>query len=189
MLVSYPDQEVAAELLEGFSNGFRLKYTGPRIHTFSKNLLSAEQHKNEMLLKLQNEVKLGWILGPFKNMPISTLQISPIGLGPKPDRNWRLITNLSHPPNKGIHSYIDHDFCKVNYSSLDSILEMIYNCGKSAELANIDIKSAFKLLIVNPADFDLLGIKFDNMYYIDKCLPMGCSVSCNLFEKFFSFVQ
>jgi hypothetical protein len=31
MLVSYPDQEVAAELLEGFSNGFRLKYTDPRI--------------------------------------------------------------------------------------------------------------------------------------------------------------
>jgi hypothetical protein len=66
---------------------------------------------------------------------------------------------------------------------------MIYNCGKSAELAKIDIKSAFRLLIVNPADFDLLGIKFDNMYYIDKCLPMGCSVSCNLFKKFSSFVQ
>ena len=87
ILVSYPDQEVAAELLDGFSNGFRLKYTGPRIHTFSKNLLSAEQHKNETLLKLQNEVKLGRILDPFKNMPISKLQISPIGLVPKPDRN------------------------------------------------------------------------------------------------------
>jgi hypothetical protein len=45
--------------------------------------------------------------------------------------------------------------------------------------------SAFRLLIVNPADFDLLGIKFDNMYYIDKCLAMDCSVSCNLFEKYY----
>jgi hypothetical protein len=69
---------------------------------------------------------------------------------PKPDGNWRLITNLFHPPNKGINSYIDYEFCKVNYSFLDSILEMIYNCGKSAELAKIDIKSAFRLLIVNP---------------------------------------
>ena len=189
ILASYPDQEVAAELLDGFSNAFRLKYTGPRIHTFSKNLLSAEQHKNETLLKLQNEIKLGRILGLFKNMPISTLQISPIGLVPKPDGNWRLNTNLSHPPSKGIHSYIDPEFCKVNYSSLDSILEMIYNCGKSAELANIDIKPAFRPLIVNSADFDLLGIKFDNMYYIDKSLHMGCSVSCNLFEQFSSFLQ
>ena len=53
------------------------------------------------------------------------------------------------------------------------------------ELTKNYIKSAFRLLIVNPADVDLLGIKFDNMYYIDKCLPMDCSVSCNLFEKFY----
>ena len=66
---------------------------------------------------------------------------------------------------------------------------MIYNCGRSAELTKNYIKSAFRLLIVNPADVDLLGIKFDNMYYIDKCLPMDCSVSCNLFEKFSSFLQ
>ena len=55
-------------------------------------------------------------------------------------------------------------------------------------------------------DFDLLGITFCNRYYIDKCLPMGCSVSCNryyidkclpmgcsvscnLFEKFSTFLQ
>lgn len=41
-----------------------------------------------------------------------------------------------------------------------------------AKLANIDIKSAFRLLMVNPADFDLLGITFCNIYYIDKCLPI-----------------
>jgi hypothetical protein len=66
---------------------------------------------------------------------------------------------------------------------------MIYNCGRSAEQRKFDIKSAFRLLIVNPADFDLLGMKFDNMYYIDKCLLMDCSVSCNLFEKFSIFLQ
>jgi hypothetical protein len=46
-----------------------------QVHEFTllkKNLLFAEQHKNEMLLKLQNEVKLGRILGPFKNMPIKS---------------------------------------------------------------------------------------------------------------------
>jgi hypothetical protein len=74
---------------------------------------------------------------------------SKIVVVPKPDGNWRLNTNLSHPPNKGMHSYIDYEFCKVNYSSLDSILEMIYNCGKSAELSKIDIKSAFRLANYN----------------------------------------
>jgi hypothetical protein len=35
-----------------------------------------------------------------------------------------------------------------------------------------NIKSAFRLLNVYPGDFDLLGIKFLDEYYIDKCMPM-----------------
>lgn len=31
-------------------------------------------------------------------------------------------------------------------------------------------------------DFDLLGFMFDSMYYIDRCLPMRCSVSCKVFQ-------
>ncbi|KAK6170386.1 hypothetical protein SNE40_018795 [Patella caerulea] len=53
----------------------------------------------------------------------------------------------------------------------------------------MDIKSAFRLLPIYPGDFDLLGFQFDNKYYIDKCLPMGCSISCSLFEKFSTFLH
>jgi len=66
---------------------------------------------------------------------------------------------------------------------------MISSLGKSALIAKVDISQAFRLLIINPADFDLLGIMFDNEYYIDKCLPMGCSISCSLFEKFSTFLH
>lgn len=53
----------------------------------------------------------------------------------------------------------------------------------------MDIKSAFRLLPVSPEDFELLGIQFDKYYYIDKCLPMGCALSCKLFETFSTFIQ
>ena len=56
-------------------------------------------------------------------------------------------------------------------------------------MGKIDIKSAFRLLIVNPADFDLLGIEFQGLYYVEKNLPMGLAQSCNLFEKFARFLQ
>lgn len=56
-------------------------------------------------------------------------------------------------------------------------------------LAKMDIKIAFRLLIIHSADFDLMGIKFGEFYYIDKCLHMGCSVSCKLFETFSTFLQ
>lgn len=188
-MVGYPDQEVAAELYHGFLEGFRLQYTGPRKHFLSNNLLSAEQLKDETLAKLTKEVQLGRVLGPFSTLPISTLRVSPIGLVPKSDGSWRLISNLSHPPGNSVNDFINEEFCKVNYSSLDNILDMIYELGRGTKLGKIDIKSAFRLLVVNPADFDLLGIQFNGKFYIDKCLPMGCSVSCNLFEKFSTFVE
>jgi hypothetical protein len=49
---------------------------------------------------------------------------------------------------------------------------MISSLGKGAELGKIDIKQAFRLLIVNPTDFDLLGIQFEGKYWVDKNLPM-----------------
>jgi hypothetical protein len=37
--------------------------------------------------------------------------------------------------------------------------------------------------------FDLLGFKIGSNYYIDKCLPMGCSISCKTFEHFSTFIH
>ena len=189
LLERYPDIHVANELLCGFTTGFRLQYTGPRFHSISKKIISAFQYKEETMKKLKKEINMGRMLGPFAELPISTLRISPIGLVPKSDGTWRLITNLSYPHDNSVNTFIDDKFCKVKYSTFDDILDKIYDLGPRALLGKIDIKSAFRLLIVHPADFDLLGIKFEGEFYIDKCLPMGCSLSCNLFEKCSTFLQ
>lgn len=47
------------------------------------------------LNKPLKEVKLGRMLGPFQNKPSSNLRVPPVGLTPKDDGTWRLITNLS----------------------------------------------------------------------------------------------
>lgn len=38
--------------------------------------------------------------------------------------------------------------------------------------------SAFRLLPIHKSDFVLLGFKIQNMFFIDKGLAFGCSVSC-----------
>ena len=56
-------------------------------------------------------------------------------------------------------------------------------------MAKMDIKSALRLLKCNPGDFDLLGITLEENYYIDKCMPMGCSIYCATFEQFSTFLH
>ena len=189
LLKKYPKIEVADELLKGFKFGFRLGYTGPRVGGESENLKSVLQYPDKTKEKILNEQKLGRIAGPFKTKPIVNLKISPIGIIPKAEGLWRLITHLSYPENKSVNSFIDPEECTVVYTSLDEVLQEIAKMGKGTLLAKMDIKSAFRLMIINPGDFDLLGFKFQGNYYIDKCLPMGCSKSCSLFEKFSTFLQ
>lgn len=180
---------MAKEILHGFTYGFKLNYTGPRIFTFSDNLRSASQFKNQLQEKILKEVKERRIMGPFLQSPMPNMHISPIGLVPKSSGGWRMITHLSYPPSLGINSFIDPELCTVRYTAFDTVVDMITRIGPGAELGKVDIKSAFRLLPVYPGDFELLGFRFRDHYYIDKCLPMGCSISCAIFEKFSTFLQ
>ena len=58
-----------------------------------------------------------------------------------------------------------------------------------ATMAKADIESAFRLLPVHPDSFHLLGFQLDGLFYFDKCLPMGCAISCVYFEAFSTFLE
>lgn len=177
-------------LMQGFKRGFSLQYEGPRVASESKNLKSARLHPDIVKQNIQNEIDLERIAGPFKERPIQTLRVSPIGLVPKKSSDkFRLIHHLSYPAGESLNDYIDPDNCSVQYTSFDKAVEMIQALGKNCELFKMDIKSAFRLLPVMPKDFDQLGFKFEDMYYFDKCLPFGCAISCNLFNRFADFLQ
>lgn len=185
----YPLQEVAAELVRGFEEGFHLHYEGPREAFECKNLKSAFTNPEQLRDKLQSEIDLGRIAGPFNERPFSNLRVSPIGLVPKKSGGWRMITNLSYPKNFSVNDFIDPSLTATYYTSFDKAIETVQRLGVGAWLGKKDIKSAFRLLPMHPDDYVLLGMKFQNKYYIDKCLPMGCSISCSLFEKFSSFLE
>ena len=71
----------------------------------------------------------------------------------------------------------------ANYTKFDEAINMAQRLGRGAFFAKSGIKSATRLLPIWSGDFELLGFKFDNYYYYDKCLPFGCSISCSTFEK------
>lgn len=117
------------------------------------------------------------------------MSVSPIGLVPKISGGWRLITHLSYPSQGSVNDFIDPDVETVKYSSFDKVVEMASKLGRCTLCGKMDISRAFRLLLVHPGDFYLLEIYFDGFYYIDKCMPMGCSLSYAMFEKFATFLH
>ena len=128
--------------------------------------------------------------GPFPTCLFPQLQCSSIGLVPKhePDSH-RLIQHLSFSHGGSINDFIDDDKCKVHYASFDKAVDMTMSSEHGVRLAKSDIKSTFRLLPVLPADYELLGFMFDCNIHYDKCFPMGCTISCALFEKFSAFLE
>ena len=187
ILHNYPNKHDAKLILDGFKYGIKLDFTGVRLPQEYGNLLSVKQNPSAAINKLKNEIDLGRMAGPFDNRPISNLRCVLIGLVSKKTGGLRLITHLLYPKRFSVNDHIDETYTKVLYSSFDNVVSMMQKLGKNALLAKMDIKSTFRLLKVYPGDFDLLVIKILENYYIDKCMPMGCSISCSSFEKKFYF--
>lgn len=180
----------ASELLNGFTNGFSLHYTGLRVDSLADNLRSAKQNPEIVRQRIQSEVSAGRVAGPFITRPLPNLRISPLGLVPKKvPGEFRLIHHLSYPSGCSLNDFIDPALCTVQYTSFDEAIYMVQDLGQGCLLGKSDIKSAFRLLPVAPEDFDQLGFCFDDKYFFDKAMPFGCSISCNTWEKFARFLE
>ena len=65
----------------------------------------------------------------------------------------------------------------------------VCSCDVGAELAKYDVKSSFCILPVHPDDLDLLDFVSAGAVFMDRAVPMGCSVFCAAFEHFSSFLD
>ena len=190
LLDSYPEQQTAQFLAKGFSEGFELYYSGPRLPVEFPNLQSVLSNLSIAQQKIDKEVALGRVAGPFTSRPLVNLRVNPLGLVPKQTPGeYRMIHHLSYPPGYSINDFIEDDKCNVEYSRFDDAVELVAKLGQDTLLAKADIKSAFRLLPVSPRDFELLGMKINGKFYVDKCLPMGVRCAPAYFEKFSTFVE
>lgn len=189
-LREYPDR-AAAELLEfGFRDGFRIPCVSATLAGEFRNLSSVSVRPEVVSAKFLKEVSLGRMAGPFSVLPLSDLCVSPLGLVPKKEPGqFRLIHHLSYPSGSSVNDGIDPARCKVVYTSFDAALHWVRRCGRGALLAKTDIEAAFRLLPVHPESFRWLGCFWEGQFFVDLCLPIGCSISCSYFETFSTFLE
>ena len=144
---------MASLLRTGFTCGFRLGCVGPRIARDAHNLASVKSNPALALSKLDKEVSLGRMAGPFQGSPIANLRISPIGLVPKTEPGcFRLIHHLSHPEMESVNDGIDKQLCSVRYTSFDNAVNLVVGAGEGALMAK-----AFRLLPNTPMTFASLA--------------------------------
>ena len=160
------NNSISDYLIQGFVHGFSIRYLGSLIAMRSQNLKSAKDN-------------------PFDVPPFDPFRVSPLGIIPKKSPGeFRLIHHLSYPAGSSVNDGIPKELATVKYATIDDAIRLIKSLGKGCFLAKTDIKSAFRIIPVSPHDFPLLGMEWQGKFYFDKCLPMGCSSSCNIFETF-----
>ena len=178
----HPNQKFASDLLHDLQWGCRLGYTGPCAPRVTPNLKSATLHPQAVSDALAKEVTCSHTAGPFQEPPIQNLQCSPLGVLPKKDGTWRIIMDLSSPHGSSVNDFISKDTYTLHYATFDQALALVARHGQNALMAKLDIKHAFCLRPVHPADLELLGIHWEGQYYIDLCLPFGLRSSPYLFN-------
>ena len=78
-----------------------------------------------------------------------------------------------------------HPFSPFRISPLGVVpkkTQHIKAAGWGCFLAKTDIQNAFRIIPIRPQDYSLLGMRWRDSFYYDRCMPMGCSSSCKTFE-------
>ena len=189
-------------LINGLRHGFSLGYEGQRNITLESDNIPFRGVGDALELweKMMKETKLKRFAGPFskEQIPFEFYVQSPVGLVPKGEGQTRLIFHLSYEfgenRNYSINGNTPKEKCSVKYKDLDFAVQAclkLIGCDSSAVIwfSKSDLKSAFHLLRIRPSDWPLLFMKVKSpegeiVYFFDKCLPFGASISCSHFQRF-----
>jgi hypothetical protein len=175
-LHSHPDQEFATFILTGLEQGFRIGFDyRSQLSPAKRNMPSATEHPEVVERYPGEERSVGRILGPFPRSVVPALQVNRFGVIPKgrTPGKWRLITDLSFPDGFSVNDGIDPDLCSFTYTSVDRVARAAHRLGPGALVAKADIKAAYRLIPVHPADRLLLGMQWEGEYFVDAMLPFG----------------
>lgn len=179
------DSVLQQYLIDGFRFGFRINFVGESAVSECSKLKSALSHPDITATKIRKECDAGRLVGPFTTPPFRNFCMSPLGLVPKKDPNeYHLIHHLFFPEGSSVNDFIPDCCATVRYASIRDASKSIKCIGRSCFMAKTDIKSAFRIIPIHPADYSLLSMKWDHMYYFDRCLAMGLCSSCAIFEAF-----
>ena len=158
------------------------------LNSVEQNHTSANENKSHIAKFLEEELEHEAILGPFSDKPID-MHISPLLVKDKQNSSTkRTIMDLSWPKGASVSNGVSKDIYlgthyDLKFPSVDLIMNSLRNLGPSAQMFKIDISRAFRHIKIDPGDIDLLGIKFENKYFLDRSFVFGFRHGSLIFQR------
>ena len=81
--------------------------------------------------------------------------------------------NLSAPEGHSVNDGISKELSSLAYISVDDIVDRVLAQGRGAMMAKMDIKQAYRNVLVHPQDRLLLGMSWEGQVLVDTALPFG----------------
>ena len=192
-LHSYPNQARASYVLSDIRSGFRLGFDASRLtlKSASTNMHSSTLHPAVIDDYLHTELQKGRVAGPFSTPPWPNLHISWFGVIPKKNQpgKWHLILDLSSPAGSSMNDGIPKESFSVQYMKVDDIISGVMSRGRGTLMAKFDVESAYRNVAVHPEDRQLLGMKWQDKYFVDMVLPFGLRSAPFIFSSIGDLVE
>ena len=128
---------------------------------------TAREHPKVIREYLEKEGLAGRLLGLFDPNLFPEVHTSWFGIIPKSEPGcWRLIVDLSSPDGASVNDGIDPEVCSLSYATIDDAARMIGYSGWGSLLAKVDIRNAYRIILVHPEDRALLGMQWEGALYV-----------------------
>ena len=195
-LWAHPDTDFVNDLLHDIEFGVRIGYQPvSRDYQIHTNHLSAILNPEPVAREIERELDFNRKVGPFLTPPFENFTGLPLGAIRKKHSapvKWRIIHDLSWPAGLSVNDGIPKDLFTCTYDSLDRAISLLKQFGTGALMSKLDLSDAFRHILVNAQDWELLGstwpVEIDGTvvpgYFIDTFLPFGLRSSPALFLKF-----
>lgn len=177
--------------------GFPLQYRGPPLPSRPVvNHPSATNYHDHVSRYIATELELGALVGPFHLPPFHPwCNVAPLMSRPKHNTlDRRIIVDLSYPIESGPNAFIvkNHLFGATAPHVLPGVqdaVSIIIHYGFQVTLAAIDISRAYRNFPLEPMDWPLTCIAFDDLFYIDVAMPFGSRLSSLYMQRIASYLQ
>ena len=77
---------------------------------------------------------------------------------------------------------ISKELASMHYTSMDDAVNTIRSLGRGTLLAKLDLRSAYREILVHSDDHALLGMRWEGKTYLDCTLPFGLRSAPKVFS-------